>query len=38
MLCRWQLSTGEIGYGMHENACFGVYRPYGFLSMDAVAP
>ena len=38
MLCRWQLSTGEVGYGMHENACFGVYHPYGFHAMDAVAP
>ena len=38
MLCRWELSTGEIGYGMHENACFGIYHPYGFETMDAVAP
>jgi hypothetical protein len=38
MLCRWELSTGEIGYGMHENACFGIYHPYGFKTMDAVAP
>ncbi len=29
-LCRFELSTGEVGYGMHENLCIGVYRPYGF--------
>ena len=38
MLCRWELSTGEIGYGMHENAAFGLYTPYGFDSWEAVAP
>jgi hypothetical protein len=38
MLCRWELSTGEIGYGMHENACSGVYHPYGFDTPEAVAP
>ncbi|MAG34466.1 MAG: hypothetical protein CL908_26645 [Deltaproteobacteria bacterium] len=38
MLCRWELSTGEVGYGMHENVAFGVYHPYGFETMDAVAP
>jgi hypothetical protein len=37
-LCRWRLSTGESGYGMHENACSGVYHPYGFETPDAVAP
>jgi len=36
-LCRFELSTGEIGYGMHENACAGIYRPYGFDTVDAVA-
>jgi hypothetical protein len=25
-------------YGMHENVAFGVYHPYGFETMDAVAP
>ena len=34
----WELSTGEVGYGMHENVCAGVYHPYGFHSFDAVAP
>ena len=37
-LCRFELSTGEVGYGMHENLCVGVYRPYGFDAGDAVAP
>jgi hypothetical protein len=37
-LCRFELSTGEIGYGMHENMCMGTYKPYGFNSADAVAP
>lgn len=38
MLCRWELSTGEVGYGMHENACAGVYHPYGFDTPESVAP
>ena len=38
MLCRWELSSGEIGYGMHENVCAGVYAPYGFESPSDVAP
>jgi hypothetical protein len=37
-LCRFDLSTGEVGFGMHENLCLGVYRPYGFLTPEAVAP
>jgi hypothetical protein len=37
-LCRFELSSGEVGYGMHENLCIGVYKPYGFLTGDAVAP
>jgi hypothetical protein len=37
-LCRFDLSTGEVGYGMHENLCIGVYRPYGFETPDATAP
>jgi hypothetical protein len=37
-LCRFELSTGEVGYGMHENMLVGVYRPTGFLTPDAVAP
>lgn len=37
-LCRFDLSTGEVGYGMHENMCIGVYRPYGFETPADVAP
>lgn len=37
-LCRFELSTGEVGHGMHENLCIGVYKPYGFETGDAVAP
>lgn len=38
MLCRWELSNGDIGYGMHENCVFGIYTPMGFDSWEAVAP
>ena len=38
MLCRWDLSNGDVGYGMHENALFGIYKPYGFDSWEALAP
>ncbi|HZP30661.1 MAG TPA: hypothetical protein VFC99_17055 [Acidimicrobiia bacterium] len=37
-LCRFELETGEVGYGMHENMLVGVYRPSGFMTADAVAP
>jgi hypothetical protein len=37
-LCRFELATGEVGYGMHENMLAGIYRPSGFLTPDAVAP
>jgi hypothetical protein len=37
-LCRFELSTGEVGWGMHENMLIGIYRPTGFLTADAVAP
>ncbi|NRA97746.1 MAG: hypothetical protein HRU14_16235, partial [Planctomycetes bacterium] len=37
-LCRFELSTGEVGYGMHENMCMGTYKPYGFNAADSVAP
>jgi hypothetical protein len=37
-LCRFELGTGEVGYGMHENLLSGVHRPTGFLTPDAVAP
>ena len=37
-LCRFELDTGEVGYGMHENLCVGIHRPSGFTTPDAVAP
>ena len=37
-LCRFELDTGEVGYGMHENLILGVYRPHGFHDPFAVAP
>ncbi len=37
-LCRFDLSTGEVAYGMHENMCLGVFQPYGFEKGDQVAP
>jgi hypothetical protein len=37
-LCRFELSTGEISYGMHENMCIGVYRPHGFDEPGTMAP
>ncbi|MEM7409409.1 MAG: hypothetical protein AAF430_04135 [Myxococcota bacterium] len=37
-LCRYELSTGEVGYGMHENMCIGIHRPSGFDTPDTMAP
>lgn len=37
-LCRFELSTGEISYGMHENMCIGIYRPHGFDEPGMMAP
>jgi len=37
-LCRFELATGEVGYGMHENLLVGIYHPGGFATPDAVAP
>jgi hypothetical protein len=37
-LSRFETSTGEVGYGMHENMLMGIYRPTGFDTADAVAP
>lgn len=37
-LCRFDLETGETGYGMHENMCLGVYRPNGFDDPFKMAP
>jgi hypothetical protein len=37
-LCRFELSTGEVGYGLLENLCVGTYHPHGFDSPGAMAP
>ena len=37
-LCRFDLSTGEVGYGMLENLCVGTYHPHGFDNAGSVAP
>ncbi len=37
-LSRFELDTGQVGYGMHENMLMGVYHPTGFSTADAVAP
>ena len=37
-LCRYELSTGEVGYGMHENMCIGIHRPSGFDTPEKMAP
>ncbi len=37
-LSRYELSTGETGYGLLENICIGTYHPHGFHDPGAVAP
>ena len=37
-LCRFELDTGEVTYGLLENLSVGVHRPYGFDDPGAVAP
>lgn len=37
-LARYELDTGEVGYGLHENLIAGIYLPHGFDTMTAVAP
>lgn len=37
-LCKFELSTGEVTYGMLENLIIGMCPNYGFDSWDAVAP
>jgi hypothetical protein len=36
-LSRFELSTGEVGYGMHENLIVGVHKPSGFNEPGSVA-
>ena len=37
-LCRYETNDGQVGYGMFENLCRGLYLPFGFTSAEAVAP
>ena len=37
-LCRLELDSGEVSYGMHENMCIGIYKPCGFDKPDTMAP
>ena len=37
-LCRYELDTGEVGYGMHENMAIGIHKPSGFDTPDTMAP
>ncbi len=37
-LCRFELSTGEVSHGMHENMCIGIYHPHGFDEPGKMAP
>ena len=36
-ICRFELNTGEVGYGMFENISVGHHFKYGFDSFEAVA-
>lgn len=37
-LSRFELSTGEVGFGLLENLCVGTYHPFGFDTPGAMAP
>jgi hypothetical protein len=37
-LSRFELATGEVGYGMHENMLMGIYNPTGFATPATNAP
>ena len=37
-LTRYELSTGEVGYGLLENLVVGTYHPHGFHEPGALAP
>jgi len=37
-LCRFDLDTGEVGWGMHENMVIGAHHPSGFHSSRDLAP
>jgi hypothetical protein len=38
VLCKFELSTGEVSYGLLECLCVGTYHPFGFDSPGAMAP
>ena len=38
VLCRFELSTGEVSHGLLESLCVGTYHPHGFDSPGAMAP
>ena len=38
VLCKFELSTGEVSYGLLECLCVGIYHPFGFDSPGAMAP
>jgi hypothetical protein len=37
-LARFELDSGEVAYGLHENLIIGKYEPHGFMAGDSVAP
>jgi hypothetical protein len=37
-LARFELDTGEVAYGLHENLVIGTYHPHGFDAPDRMAP
>ena len=37
-LCKFERDNGDVGWGMHENMCIGIYRPAGFDTPDKMAP
>jgi hypothetical protein len=37
-LARFELETGEVAYGLHENLVIGTYTPHGFSSGEVMAP
>lgn len=38
VLCKFELSTGEVSYGLLECLCVGTYHPFGFDNPGAMAP
>jgi len=38
VLCRFEVSTGQVGFGLLEALCVGTYHPFGFDDPGALAP